>query len=475
MANGKNKQRGKAKPKTKARPRTNGNRIAANRKSRTGLANNGGNSRPVNNSVTTLTGSDFLTTISVRPDPTVSERVLKVFPISPSAYPGTRLTQMSQLWEFFRFSKFHVRYVPAVPTTLACQLVLYLDLDPSDDPSVIADPDALIRQAVAQTGSQQWNFHAGRVIPLAMRADRQYYFTGLDKQNIRFSQQGVAYLIQVTSPVNFNGEAITAPLEAGSLFIDWTVKFTTPQINPSAAISSSGYSGPRVVLSINASETPFFYKISGLYPNRFYILTPRADYQPASTTSNTLFRALDDEVVFASIEQQSTGRVIVNSQNNDTWGYIILKSNDQGEITGLTWERTGDGLTGLTANTIVLATVYDEPVLPPGSVLRCIRTLPHSSNYNSGHPVDWDLCERCNTPAETHDTSACTGLPRAGITTCTRPMSICNDTTPLGNTATVGNVAVSDAINSVLTTARQPYVELSSRDSPPVPGEIAYG
>jgi hypothetical protein len=453
MVNGKGKPRAK-QPKAKAKPKTNGNRLVRTRRPRTGVANSGGNSRPVQNTVTTLSGSDFLTTIEVRPDPTLAQRILKVFPISPSAYPGTRLTQMSQLWEFFRFSKFHVRYVPAVPTTLACQLVLYLDLDPSDDPSVISDPDALIRQAVAQTGSQQWNFHTGRTIPLAMRADRQYYFTGLDKQNIRFSQQGAAYLIQVTNPINFNGEAIAAPLEAGSLFIDWTVRFTTPQINPSAAISSSGYTGSRVIVTVDPTETPFFFKLSGLSPNRFYILTPRSQSDGVTSNSTTLYKANDGQILFASKEQFTSGRVDINTENSIVWGYIILQSDDNGEITGLSWERSGDGLSGIAFESLIVATVYDEPVLPPSSTLRCVPTLPYSGYHTTSHPVDWDLCEHCNTLAATHNTSICGGLPKPGIIP--------------------PNVTVQDALHSVRC-ERSPYVELSTRDSPPVPGEIAFG
>jgi hypothetical protein len=203
-------------------------------------------------------------------------KIIASFPISPSAYPGTRLTQLSNLWEFFKFDKFHVRWVPAVPTTLACQFVFYVDLDPSDDPTVILDEASLIRQAVAQTGAQQWNFHVPKRIPMAMRSDRQFYFTGLDKQNVRFSQQGKGYLIQITNPINFNGENLVDDIQAGSLFIDWTVAFNTPQINPEPIVAASTLPfapspAVRVPLSPSPADGVTEYTLSGLTPGNAYV------------------------------------------------------------------------------------------------------------------------------------------------------------------------------------------------------------
>jgi hypothetical protein len=127
-----------------------------------------------------------------------------------------------------------------VPTTLACQFAAYIDLDPLDDASIIQDPDSLVRQAVAQTGGQQWNFIAPHIIPLAKRADDQFYYTGETKNNERFTLQGKAYIIQVTDVLDINGVPVdTEELKCGSLFIDWTCQFNTAQINPES-VSSLG-------------------------------------------------------------------------------------------------------------------------------------------------------------------------------------------------------------------------------------------
>lgn len=204
-------------------------------KSGNGLSNRGRLVRPMITKPFIESGSDFLGTVTIRANPTTSERILIADSISPSAFSGTRLTQLSQLWERYRFRKFRLRWVPAVPKTIACQLIIYQDTDPLDDPSIITDPNALIRQATAQTGSQQFNFINACAIDLAQRSDRsKLYYTGADKQNERFTRQGNFYVIQVTDPINFNGDAITTDIMSGSLYVDWTCEFQIAQINPSA-------------------------------------------------------------------------------------------------------------------------------------------------------------------------------------------------------------------------------------------------
>lgn len=211
----------------------------------TSWSNRGNLRRPNINTKFVERGSDFLGPLTVKAGANItkaSDRILLGESISPSAFPGTRLTQLAPLWERYRFRRFKLRWVPAVPKTVACQLIVYQDTDPLDDPSTIPDPDALVRQATAQTGSQQFNFISPMAIELAQRADDQLYYTGPDKQNERFSRQGNFYIIQVTDPLNFNGEALTSNFMAGSLYVDWECEFQIAQINPSA--TPSGYYGP---------------------------------------------------------------------------------------------------------------------------------------------------------------------------------------------------------------------------------------
>jgi len=224
-----------------------------------------------------MVGSDFLSIVEVKAAPTPSQRILASIDVSPSMFPGTRLTQLSQLYERYRFTSFKIRYVPAVPTSMACQLLVYLDTDPADSPATSTTAENLIRQATSHAGSQQWNFHASRVIALPLRSDKPYYYTGDTALNPRFNLQAKAYVIQVTNPVNFNGETLTSNIQAGSLYIDWTCLFQSPQLNPVAAnlgqvessllaISNPNASGIPLYSNAVAVEIPFVFK-----PNAEYI------------------------------------------------------------------------------------------------------------------------------------------------------------------------------------------------------------
>ena len=230
------------------------------------------NYRPMNNRVHEMSGSDFLGPLTVKAViNSPSERILREFDVSPSAYPGTRLAVMSQLFERYRFTSFRVRYVPAVPNTVACQLLVYLDTDPLDEASTIVDADQLIRQATAHTGSQQWNFNSYKAISLPMRSDKQLYYTGLTRLNERFNLQARIVIIQVTTPVDFNGQPLVSDLESGSLYIDWTVRFETPQINPSAFTVASR---PPFVQFSDGPGISGVLSVFGFSPGAQYLMAP---------------------------------------------------------------------------------------------------------------------------------------------------------------------------------------------------------
>ena len=323
------------KPNGTGRRRMNGNRLRATALSYAGALSN---QRPVVNGVHTMRGSDFFSTVEVQPNVSGSGRIVAKIPISPSQFPGTRLTQLADLWEFFKFTRFHLRWVPAVPTTLACQFVLYMDLDPTDDPTAISDEDALIRQAVAQTGAQQWNFHVPKTIPLAMRSDRQYYFTGADKQNIRFTQQGAAYLIQITNPINFNGEAISTPLQAGSLFIDWTVNFSTPQINPAAvitnAITFNDVQSRITFTDFTPEEATIEYTVSGFTPRKYYIVSLNV-LQSAGAPGGGSVRLLgtDDATPSFQFIASTAPQINYDTLSTPITGFLVRQADDNGDLT----------------------------------------------------------------------------------------------------------------------------------------------
>lgn len=299
--NGKGKRNGNSRPRTTTRQNI---QTGSN-----GLSNQGAIHRPMITRKFVEAGSDFLGPLTVRSSPSnTAERILLSNSISPSAFPGTRLTQLSNLWERYRFRKFRLRWVPAVPKTIACQLIVYQDTDPLDDPTTISDPDALVRQATAQAGSQQFNFINPMSIDLARRSDDQLYYTGVDKQNERFSRQGNFYVIQVTDPLNFNGGPITTDIMAGSLYVDWVCEFQIAQINPSVVISNNPpdqfssplittarpipIGSPAATLGIVTTNGPSFLYLSGLKITKDPIVDSLISVLISNVQTNTVFNLL---------------------------------------------------------------------------------------------------------------------------------------------------------------------------------------
>ena len=302
------------------------------------------NVRPVVEQTQVLQGSDFFGNLTVLPAPTTEQRILRTIFVSPSFFPGTRITELSNLWERYRFMSFRLRYVPAVPTTLACQLVMYFDTDPSDDPTGAASSEELVRQAIAHTGAQQWNFNMPKVTQLPQRSDDEMYYTGEVKQNVRFSLQAKAYIIQITDPLNFNGAPITDDVIAGSLFVDWKVKLQLPQINPSAfAIKNATNVETVFPASTVIDTTPLVYQLTGLDPLRRYLIAPK---NPTGIAASGTFYAQIKTEQREDFAGTSTNRIAwVAGPDQDTGGSIAYaRSNEKGVITFYVYANT-DGLT----------------------------------------------------------------------------------------------------------------------------------
>ena len=264
--------------------RTNGN----------GLSNRGAIRRPIVNQKFFERGSDFLGKLTVKAGANIasaSDRILLANNISPSAYPGTRLTQLAPLWERYRFRRFKLRWVPAVPKTIACQLIIYQDTDPLDDPSVITNADSLVRQATAQTGSQQFNFINPMAVELAQRADDQLYYTGKDKQNERFSRQGNFYVVQVTDPLDLNGVPLAEDIMAGSLYVDWECEFQIAQINPTAAAVLPFHHSQQIPFTASAQTATYSGPLGKAFASHFESRGDTTVYDATLPDASNAFRS----------------------------------------------------------------------------------------------------------------------------------------------------------------------------------------
>jgi hypothetical protein len=179
-----------------------------------------------------MSGTDFVGTVTINAGGGEQYSLLANYPVSVSAFPGTWLATQSKLWERYRFNRLSFRFVPATATSVACQLVGWIDTDPYDDPLDFGNNESVIRQALSQYGSSAFNIITPARFDLAQRKDREEYYTGPDRNNLRFTRAGNFFLAQVTRATGFDGKLLTDAFECGSLYVDWDVSFETPQIDP---------------------------------------------------------------------------------------------------------------------------------------------------------------------------------------------------------------------------------------------------
>jgi hypothetical protein len=316
-----------------------------------------------NPSPTFLSGTDYLGRVTVKAKANrvqPKDDILLRMPISASSFPGTRLTQLSQLWERYRWSHCAISFVNAVPKTVACQLVAYIDTDPSDDPEEFPDVLSLIRQGFAQAGSRAWNIDRDMTIPLVIRGDDQLYYTGEDKQNARFSQQGVLYILQNSDAINFNAEGIPEDLECGNLFLNWGVHFSMPQINPAAVTPPEPV--PFVPILYKEGDYGFgtsggtVINATGLVPGKEYIVTVSSHRAGVSETFAPSVDPQEQPInFFATSDGQPSIQVAETNMeySTNTTDYIvsssftgiansILKADDNGTITFSRNNNDGD-------------------------------------------------------------------------------------------------------------------------------------
>lgn len=253
-----------------------------------------------------MTGTDFVGTVTIAAGGGTQYSILTTYPVSVSAFPGTWLATQAKLWERYRFNRLSFRFVPATATSVACQLVGWIDTDPYDDPAAFGSTEALVRQALSQYGSSAFNIITPARFDLAQRKDREEYYTGPDKNNLRFTRAGNFYLAQVTRATGFDGKLLTDAFECGSIYVDWDVSFETPQIDPPStadptekieilSCSTGPVAFPVVnkgdIVSIDFSDLPF----TNLRTGEAQELVPGTKYRARLNLNSTKFdQALSD-------------------------------------------------------------------------------------------------------------------------------------------------------------------------------------
>jgi len=178
---------------------------------------------------TIVTGTDFMHVLEMSETSDTRNFAGSVlFPqyVNPFRLEGTRLTQMANLFMRYKFRKFEVTFIPSVPATVAGQLVVCFDTDPTFAP--LGDNQSIIRIMMAHKNVQMFHVFQRASINLP-KTSRPDYYCDAQGQDIRVNNQAVLWAAVVSPVVTSEGERWRGA--AGSFMVSYEVEFMGPRIN----------------------------------------------------------------------------------------------------------------------------------------------------------------------------------------------------------------------------------------------------
>ena len=176
----------------------------------------------------TVTGQDFVRTLQfLEGDENLNVGGAIVFCqfLNPWRFPGSRLTQFANLFQKFEFKRCMIRYVPAVPATVAGQMILCWDTDPTYAP--LGSTQGVIRSMMAHKNRQMFHVFDDMKVVLP-QSKSNALFCDTRGQDLRLNNQAVMWAAMVSPVVTATGEQWGSAV--GSFVVEWDVQFRTARI-----------------------------------------------------------------------------------------------------------------------------------------------------------------------------------------------------------------------------------------------------
>lgn len=219
-----------------------------------------------NGNSTKIFGQDFLQTLTFQ-DPTdegnrnVPGAVVVHKRLNPIRFPGSRLSVFAPLFQKFRFTKFDLKYVSAVPSTTAGQMVACFDNDPTWAPT--GSPDEIVRAMMAHKNRKLFHPFDNVVMSLPKSGNVQTFYNDDTGQDIRLNNQAGIFVTIVSPVVNLNGEQWNSGV--GGFWIDWEIEFFLPRISKTGQLTFSNTCVLNTV-SFSLTGNPLWSLVSGAQP-----------------------------------------------------------------------------------------------------------------------------------------------------------------------------------------------------------------
>jgi len=217
-------------------------------------------SKSLQSKISSFSGTDYIAQIKLVPEKGLTNGInlaLKM-DISPSSFTNTRLELISNTFQQYRFTSFSASFKTMLPMSVNSQFIAYIDTDPLDNPKSPSNGDDLLKLASAHQSSVTGSVMKNWSVPMIHRKQDTMYYIG-DQGDIRFRKMGTLYIYQIGIPTKFDGSPITTILSAGTIHINWSIIFQSPQLtvleritNPTSAafIIESNYRPKDYIYSV---------------------------------------------------------------------------------------------------------------------------------------------------------------------------------------------------------------------------------
>lgn len=172
--------------------------------------------------------------------------------LSPLAFDGSRIKQLSQMFEQWRFHSLIIEYVPTCPTTTSGGIVGYCTGDIQQNTSLVQG-DGGVREAFSRAGSlslavwEKGAFHMNKT-------QQEWYFTAL----VGEPELTIPGSFQLVANTDFAISTTTQQL--GQVFCHYVLEFRVPAVEDTAQFSYSQNNGNlNAALVATAVQNPVNY------------------------------------------------------------------------------------------------------------------------------------------------------------------------------------------------------------------------
>lgn len=289
----------------------------------------------------TVIGSEFLTSITVytsqstSPTPTGVGHILFWMPINPRLLSGTRISQLSSLYQHYKYNYLIVEYVPSVPSIQDGALGMVITYDPIENwTTKTTDSDTLMRIFMAHKGGNIANVYSCMRAALYKNEDTlNDYFTQAG-EDFRNEDQGNIVIVAASSFTPYDG-AMTA-VTLGNVIIHYSCSLHARDVEVGTSsnikygqVGANGLNVTQTFGSVAAGDSLIFAATSNLWSNinkridGFFIIRVLDDLtvggaNPSfySTDMLTTFVIRPGMVLFGYFENQAGPFVVTQTEED---------------------------------------------------------------------------------------------------------------------------------------------------------------